>query len=518
MYKYLLCWRYLLTRFIALASIISVTLGVATLIVVNSVMMGFQDQMWNQIHGVLSDVTITSKSLDGFPNPELKMAQLQQIAGDMIEGMTPTVITPAMLQMRFGNQMQSMQVEVIGVDLKTQNSVSDLAKYLQHPENRQEPSFTLKEKGYDAKSQLNPTGGSYKEAMEIAGWNYRRCFPALETVRDPEHGVSDDQQVANQSGDPFSNLVPAGESAPKTYDPTKEQRTGLFLGVGLTAYGREKAKNENTGKTELVEEMLVIPGDDVTIAFPSVGKEPKFNIDRFTITDIYDCNMSQYNDKFVFVPIERLQELRGMIDPQTGVRYATQLLIKAKPGVDLKALRDKIKDSTAFPPYLFAVETWHDQQMPLLQAVSTEIVLLNLLLFLILAVAGFGILAIFYMIVIEKMRDIGILKSLGASSAGVMQIFLYYSLALGLVGAGAGAIIGILIVTNIDSIANGLAILLGHEMFDSQIYYFTRIPTLLEPMMVIKVLAGSVSIAVLSGVLPAIRAARLHPVRALQYE
>ena len=81
MYKLLLSWRYLRTRYIALASITSVTLGVATLIVVNSVMAGFTQEMHNRLHGILSDLVFESHSLDGFPDPDWHMEQIRQIAG-----------------------------------------------------------------------------------------------------------------------------------------------------------------------------------------------------------------------------------------------------------------------------------------------------------------------------------------------------------------------------------------------------------------------------------------------------
>ena len=71
MYKFLLCWRYLRTRYIALASIISVTLGVATMIVVNSVMAGFNREMQQRIHGILSDIVFESRSIDGFDDPNI---------------------------------------------------------------------------------------------------------------------------------------------------------------------------------------------------------------------------------------------------------------------------------------------------------------------------------------------------------------------------------------------------------------------------------------------------------------
>ena len=78
MYKLLLCWRYLRTRYIALASIISVMLGVATMIVVNAVMEGFTHEMQDRIHGILSDLVFESQSLDGFPDADRRMAEIQQ--------------------------------------------------------------------------------------------------------------------------------------------------------------------------------------------------------------------------------------------------------------------------------------------------------------------------------------------------------------------------------------------------------------------------------------------------------
>ena len=81
MYKLLLCWRYLRTRYIALASIVSVMLGVATMIVVNAVMEGFTHEMQDRIHGILSDLVFESVSLDGFPDADRRMAEIRKVAG-----------------------------------------------------------------------------------------------------------------------------------------------------------------------------------------------------------------------------------------------------------------------------------------------------------------------------------------------------------------------------------------------------------------------------------------------------
>ena len=144
--------------------------------------------------------------------------------------------------------------------------------------------------------------------------------------------------------------------------------------------------------------------------------------------------------------------------------------------------------------------------------------ILNLLLFLIIAVAGFGILAIFYMIVVEKTRDIGILKSLGAPGRGVMGIFLAYGLSLGMVGSGVGMAAGLLFVRYINEIAAGLGWLTGRPVFDPSIYYFYKIPAIVVPQTIAWIVAGALMIAVAASILPARRAARLHPVEALRYE
>src|SRR3984885_9679141 len=101
MYKLLLCWRYLRTRYLAMVCIISVMLGVATLIVVNSVMNGFSFKLRDRLHGLLADVVIESRGLDGFPNANEHMKNIRKSPiGDRIEAMTATVEVFAMLQYR----------------------------------------------------------------------------------------------------------------------------------------------------------------------------------------------------------------------------------------------------------------------------------------------------------------------------------------------------------------------------------------------------------------------------------
>src|SRR5262249_49902973 len=97
MYKVLLCWRYLRTRYIALASIISVMLGVATMIVVNAVMAGVSHEMEGRMHGALADLVVDGYGLNDIPNPDFLMDNIKDLAGQWIAGMTPTVQMPAII-------------------------------------------------------------------------------------------------------------------------------------------------------------------------------------------------------------------------------------------------------------------------------------------------------------------------------------------------------------------------------------------------------------------------------------
>src|SRR5437763_3316641 len=105
MYKLLLCWRYLRTRYLALVCIVSVMLGVATLIVVNSVMSGFSTKLRDRLHGLLSDIVIEAQSLEGFSGAEEKMARIRRdpYLGERIEAMTATMEVFAMLQQKLPN-------------------------------------------------------------------------------------------------------------------------------------------------------------------------------------------------------------------------------------------------------------------------------------------------------------------------------------------------------------------------------------------------------------------------------
>lgn len=504
MYKLLLSWRYLRTRYIALASIISVTLGVATLIVVNSVMAGFTHEMHDRLHGILSDLVFESHSLDGFPNPEWHMEQIRETLGDQVAGMTPVVHVPALIKIPVRGRYYTRQINLIGVDPATYAEVSEFSGYLLHPENQNKLSFALRENGYAPGRQDFPP----------AGWEYRRA--RIERERLIEERYRNLQQLGAKQDGTTTPEIPENPFATEEvdiFDPLKEQHPGIVMGIAVCSIRQRDAQGE------VHDYYLCQPGDDVEVIFPNVGSAPKPVSAYFTVIDLYESKMSEYDAGFAFVPLDKLQDLRGMIHPETGVAAVTSIQIKLKPGSDLTAARDRLRQRfPADQQYAYKIQTWADLQGPLLAAVQLETTILNILLFLIIAVAGFGILATFFMIVVEKTRDIGVLKALGAPSRGVMSIFLGYGLSLGAVGSGVGMLLGLLFVLNINDIAAGIEMITGRKVFDETVYYFQDIPTRIDPLTVGWVVLGAVLIAVLASVLPALRAARLHPVEALRWE
>src|SRR5262249_547381 len=171
---------------------------------------------------------------------------------------------------------------------------------------------------------------------------------------------------------------------------------GVILGYSIAHF---RATNPETNQHE--EVCTIEPGDEVYLTTVS-GAKLKPAYDRFAVSDYIKTEMSEYDGNYVYVPLTHLQRLRAMDDQVSAIQ------IKLKDYNDAKQVKERLEE--LFGAERLMVNTWEDKQGPLLSAIRIEKGILNVLLFMIIAVAGFGILAIFSMIVVEKTRDIGILK------------------------------------------------------------------------------------------------------------
>ncbi|MEY3176078.1 MAG: Lipoprotein-releasing system transrane protein LolE [Planctomycetota bacterium] len=576
MYKLLLCMRYLKTRYIALACIVSVMLGVATMIVVNSVMAGFSTEMRDRLHNFLSDIVIESRGTEGIPDANAQIERVRQAAGNYIAAVTPTIEIPGMMTFTdpWSGETFTQPVQIQGIDPAGKASVGPLHDYLDsfNPviedgqvvrESLRKPGETVgweltaeaaehRRKNQERRRmylrEIQSLGNSLVSPLQPAASEPAPAKPADASTTPPEtpefDSPSDTPQQDRSTAPEFDSLLespPPADSAqptPAATAPTDEApanadepgdatggnvfladqepadsireeplETRVYIGEGLVSF---QVRDEDTGRTRKV--MMVQPGDDVIFSTVTAGRPPEVIKFQATVVDSFRSGMGEYDGSIVLMNLESLQKNRGMHTNNAITSIHIKLHDYADAPQVLKALEQ------AFEPGLVSIRTWEEKQGLLLSAVEVETAILNVLLFMIIAVAGFGILAIFYMIVVEKTRDIGILKSLGASSSGVMSIFLSYGLGLGIVGSSAGVVLGLLFVRYINEIEDVLSWITGRKVFDEKIYYFFEIPTSVSPWMVFWVAAGATGIAVLASILPARRAARLHPVRALRFE
>ncbi len=341
---------------------------------------------------------------------------IRQLAGQWIEGMTPTVHVPGILSFDAGGTRQMHPIVLIGIDEKTYDSVSDFKKYLNHPENREQLSFDLHDGGYDTRDHQTPENAPLRPGAERWGWPWRQMQAQRKKaweqatrrgqesgVRGQESGVSEkpamaspggeeggveqslalDPQLAararradasdnassNGAGDPVDSapVNPFAEHDAQNrieFDAAKQTCPGrVMMGIAIASY------RDHGG----VDRFFVQPGDDVQITFPRAGVPgiaPDKQSESVTIVDFYESKMSEYDSTFVFVPIAHLQESLGMIDPTTKVGNVSTIQIKLKPGVDPDMVRDILRDN--FRPELYGVYTWRDKQGALLAAVQME--------------------------------------------------------------------------------------------------------------------------------------------------
>jgi lipoprotein-releasing system permease protein len=471
-YKLLLCFRYLRTRYLALICIVSVMLGVATLIVVNSVMSGFSTKLRDRLHALLSDVVIEAPGFDGFGDPGGKMELIRNdpFLRDKIVAMTPTLEIFAMFQYRYHGEPLARPVRLVGIDFDGRCAMGDFRKYLVPVVNGAGPTFELTDEARRRLEQNNQRSGFHlRDLLPKAG-------PGEPPVPDPPPESEDDAPVS------------------------------ALVGWAILHFHRPGAKADDPDRDICTLEQ----GEEFTITTLSGERLRPVNY-RYVVSGYFKAEMSEQDANLVFVPLEHLQHLRTMGDRVTSIQIGLR-----DYDCDAKAVVTRLHEIFRGAP--LEIQTWEDKQGPLLAAIGVEKGILNVLLFMIVGVAGFSILAIFSMIVVEKTRDIGILKSLGASNGGVALIFVSYGLLLGVVGCILGSAMGLAITNNINRIHREIAAWTGHEIFSGDVYYFSEIPTNVVPLTVILVNVGAVAIAVIFSVLPAVKAMMLHPVRALRYE
>ncbi len=206
----------------------------------------------------------------------------------------------------------------------------------------------------------------------------------------------------------------------------------------------------------------------------------------------------------------------------------TDVLVRAAPGVKGDALEAAAKavyadfadaHRGAVPSAArISIQTYEQRNAMFIGAVQKETTLVLFIFGVVSLTSVFLVLAIFWAMVSEKTRDIGVLRAIGASGTGVAAVWVGYGLAIGLVGSAMGAGLAALIVTNINPIHGWMGKALGVQVWDPSVYYFTTIPTDLDAMKFVIIVAGGIIASVVGALVPAARAAWMDPVKALRFD
>jgi lipoprotein-releasing system permease protein len=238
-------------------------------------------------------------------------------------------------------------------------------------------------------------------------------------------------------------------------------------------------------------------------------KEDAIVPDDFEIAGIYDVGHYEYNAAFIIMSLVTAQELYGLGDAVNGL----SVMLKEPEGAT--AVRKELSQAIGGD---IAISTWIEEHSTFLDALVVEKNVMFYLLFFIMIVAAFGIMSAQITFVVQKTREIGMLKALGASSLQIMTVFLSQSLMVGVVGVSVGLGLGRLAIGYRNEFLGLMRRLFHFELFPAKLYMFSELPALIVWRDVTVICGASLIICVLAGLFPALNAARLHPVEALRHE
>jgi len=348
-------------------------------------------------------------------------------------------------------------------------------------------------------------------------------------------------------GEYLAHALTLTEPDPATGAP----RPAVVPGLWATGY------NQRAPGGVAIPRFRFMPDEEVTISVLPIsqrGAAIDVKARRFPIANEFQTGLYEVDANTALIRLDAVQEMLGMdaaervtgfdpfsvdgagdrfVEPEpAGVDPArvTTVMVRAAEGFTPEEARAAAQRAYAGfaaahgpgvpDPSFVRIYTWQERDgvRTFIAAVKKEIALTVTLFGFISLTAVFLVFAIFWSMVSDKVKDIGILRALGASRPGVAWLFLRYGAVVGLVGSALGGAAAWVIVTNINPIHDWLGAALGITVWDPSIYYFPEIPSRVDPAAAALVLAGGVAFSVVGALAPAIKAARLDPVRALRYE
>ena len=522
--------RYLMAKqrsrvvsIITLIAVGGVGLGVTALIVVLSVMGGFTEDLTSKILGARAHIVI--QNADHSPMQEAVSVADEAREFDGVVGASPFIETEVMVS----SPTNLSGVVLRGIDIDRVGDVNDLLDDIEEGEVRflrddRELMKQIEEERDrdvdDLLDSLNRDRGQRGEEELFAppGDDADEEMIPLPDLSDEDN--ADEEMVPlpefgedGNGGEPEGGLpgedggMPSmfGEDAADADLPALPQLDGEASGMGALFGAADQVRSDVPGViigTELANSLQVRLGDEINVVTPQGEMGPTGPIPRsrpFRVVGIFYSGMYEYDANHAYTDLSDAARLLD-IDGATGVE------LRAADVDDSVAIADALRESMSSQ---FNVLDWQEMNSSLFFALRLERIAMFVVLTFIILVASFSIVAMLIMIVIEKAREIAILKSMGATNGGVMRIFMYQGLVIGICGALLGLGAGLGICYYLATVGIPL---------DSEVYYIATLPVDVDPTEVSAVVLCAIVISFLATLYPSYQAARLNPVKGLRYD
>ena len=263
---------------------------------------------------------------------------------------------------------------------------------------------------------------------------------------------------------------------------------------------------------ELARHLGTFLNEPITVISPMgtmtpMGMAPRMK--QFKVVGIFNVGMYEYDSSLAYISLKEAQRFFDMGDAVTGIGIKVDDVYKAKEVARV------IQGDLGFP---YWAKDWMEMNKNLFSALRLEKVIMFIILFLVVFVAAFNIVSTLIMVVMEKNKDVAILKSMGAPARSIMKIFIIEGLIIGTVGTILGAISGMLAAINMETIAGYVEKVLGFEVFPRDVYYLDRFPSEVNPVDVVVIVIVALMLCFLATLYPSWKASKLDPVEGLRYE
>jgi lipoprotein-releasing system permease protein len=264
--------------------------------------------------------------------------------------------------------------------------------------------------------------------------------------------------------------------------------------------------------SELSKTIGASTGDTVSLISPLGTMTPAGPVPRmasFRVAGIFEFGMYEYDSSMAFVSLDNAQRFFRLGDLVSGVE------VKITDIYDAERVSGDIMQRLKGD---YWTRTWMEMNKNLFSALKLEKAAMLIILMLIVLVAALNIISTLIMVVMEKHKDIAILKSLGATSASIMKIFMIEGVIIGFTGTLLGTVVGVAAAINLERIVAMIEGAFNFKLLPPSIYYIDKMPSKVEPTTVLLIVAISLGISFLATLYPSWQASRLNPVEGLRYE